>query len=86
MIEITSGIHPSNWTIKKIHTDNVTSYSTRKHMIPLITGQTPKAIALKTKPLWQEGLPSIMTHTCINIADPSSAPKKYQTKFVMHWY
>ena len=74
MIEITSGIHPSNWTIKKIHTDNVKSYSARKYMIPLITGQTPKAIALKTKPLWQESLPSIMTHTYINIADPELFP------------
>lgn len=38
--------------------------------IPLITGQTPKATALKTKPLGQYTLPGIMIHARIDVADP----------------
>lgn len=37
---------------------------------PLITGQTPKATALKTKPLGQYTLPGTMIHACIDVADP----------------
>lgn len=49
-------------------TKMIPSFYTKE--IPLITGQTPKATALKTKPLGQYTLPGIMIHACINVADP----------------